>query len=65
MQLYKADIYKLEPKDTIFYKGKKHTVESIRKDGQGIIQSITTNSHHLAGYNIYTTNKKKEAKNVQ
>jgi len=60
MEKFKSDIYKLIVGDTIYYNGKKHTIEVINKNSQGIIKSITTNTHHLIGYNIFTTDKSKK-----
>lgn len=59
-EIFKADIYKLNIGDIIVWQGKIHNIESINKDTQGVIKSITTDSHHLQGYNIYTSDKNKQ-----
>ena len=58
-KLFLADHSKLVPGDIIYALGVKHTIESIRKCGQQIIQSITTGTHHLGPIDIYTTDKSK------
>lgn len=60
MKKFEADIYKLIAGDTINYNGKKQTIEIINKDSHGIIKSITTDTHHLIGYNIFTTDESKK-----
>jgi len=51
-----ADINKLQPGDIIFAaNGAKHKIETINKNSQGMINSITTETHHLAAFrDIYT-----------
>ena len=58
--LYEVDIHKLEVGDIIYWDGLRHTIESINKGSQGMIKSITTNSHHLCGYNIFSKDKSKK-----
>lgn len=55
--IYEVDIYKLKVGDIVYWNGLKHTIKNINKGSQGVIKSITTNSHYLLGYNIFSKDK--------
>lgn len=58
-KMYTADIYKLVSGDVIYHKGIKHVIDFITKNSQGTIRTITTQTHHLCGFDIFTTDKSK------